>query len=122
MISEKKLLDLIADQIKAQKLSNTEVAYQLRIHPSSLSGFFKRGSVRLNRIIQFSEVLNYNFLQEAANRIDIPTPAPVSSEKEELIRLKNENEEQKERIKELEMKIRLLEETYEGFMKGIFNR
>ena len=122
MITEKDMLDIVEREVKRHKYSKTDLAKMLQVHPASVSGFFIRGSIRLNRLVQFSKILNYNVFQEIANRLEIPHPEPANNGEEEIKRLKEEVESYKKQVHDLEIQVATMEKTYSGFMKGIFNK
>jgi len=116
MITEKELLEIVAAEVKRQKVSQAELAHKLRVNPSSISGIFHRGKIRIDRLVQFSEVLNYNFFQAAANRLDIPSPEPkIYGEEVNVTDYQNQ-------IRELETKISIMEQTYTSLIKEILDK
>jgi len=82
---------------KHQNISG--VARKLNLNQSSVNGMLRRSSMHVQRLIEFSDVLQYNFFREIAAMLPYAEPADEMQIKDQ------------ERIKELEMEVRILRQT-----------
>ena len=112
MIKEQDIFEMVAAEIKRQKISKLELSRRMNIHSTSIHGMYERKRIPFNRLVQLSEILNYNFFQAIANQIEIPNPAPITGSKEPVDDYKNT-------IQNLQTKVSLLEEMYTKAFQSI---
>ena len=97
---------MIEQEMKNNFLNATGLARKLGVDPSTVLSMLQRPTLQVERLVDLSEALNYNFFREIAEQLPYENPG-----------LKDEKlEKQQERIKELEMEVRVLQNTLKALV------
>ena len=97
------IFELVAAEIERQNISKLELTRKMKIHPATIHGMYRRKKIPLHRLIQLSEILNYNFFQVIAKELHISNPENSSI---------FEDGDSNYAILKLQAKIEVLEEMY----------
>lgn len=102
---------MIRREMKKNYLNASGLAKKLNVHPTTVLGILKRPTIKIERLINLSEVLNYNFFREIADQL--PYKARINAHEEEKYRASVEEKYKvyEDRIKELEMEVGILRDT-----------
>jgi len=103
------ILPLIKREMKRKRISPAELSRGLKVNQSSISGMLNRPTLQVQKLIELSDLLEYNFFREIA--VKLPYTEPNLNDQ-------TETESLKARIKELEMEVGILRQT----LKDVVNR
>ena len=93
-------------ELDNRHISHSDLARRLNLNPSSVQGMLARPTLQVQRLLDLSEVCNYNFFREVADLLPYAEPsAPLIKS---MAMAANGYE---ERIKELEMEVKILRQT-----------
>lgn len=93
-------------ELDNRHINHSELARKLSLNPSSVQGMLSRSTLQVQRLLDLSEVCNYNFFREVADLL--PYAEPSATLIKSMAIAANEHE---ERIKELEMEVKILRQT-----------
>jgi hypothetical protein len=99
------VLTMVKREMQRKRVTVSELSRALKINTSSASGMLKSPTFQVQRLIELSELLNYNFFREIAAQLPFTEPIYVNESKP------SEVEELKSRMKELEMENNILRQT-----------
>lgn len=99
------VLAMVKREMQRRRISVSELSRALEINTSSVSGMLKSPSFQVQRLVELSEIMNYNFFREIAAHLPYTDPVYVNESKQ------SEVEELKNKIKELEMENNILRKT-----------
>jgi hypothetical protein len=99
------VLAMVKREMQRKRVTVSELSRALKINTSSASGMLKSPTFQVQRLIELSELLNYNFFREIAAQLPFTEPIYVNESKP------SEVEELKSRMKELEMENNILRQT-----------
>jgi hypothetical protein len=99
------VLAMVKREMQRKRVTVSELSRALKINTSSASGMLKSPTFQVQRLIELSELLNYNFFREIAAQLPFTEPIYVNESKS------SEVEELKSRMKELEMENNILRQT-----------
>ncbi len=100
-----KVLPMIKRVMKSKRINHAEIARGLQMHPTSISGMFSRSTLQVQRLAELSVLFEYNFFREIAEKLPYAEPAYSELESnQENLHLQN-------RIKELELEVKILRQT-----------
>ena len=71
---EKKAWELVIQKMKEKGWSRTVLAGKMNLDPSSISKLLSHETIKLNRLMEFSEVFGFNFLRVLADLSEINHP------------------------------------------------
>jgi hypothetical protein len=100
------VVSIIIRELKNRHISHSDVARKLTTSPSTIQGMLSRPTLQVNRLIDLSMVCNYNFFREVAELL--PYEEPVATKLQSVAFATNT---MNERIKELEMEVKILRQT-----------
>ncbi len=103
---------MIRREMKRNFLNSTGLAKKLNVHPTTVLGILKRPTIKVERLIDLSEVLNYNFFKEISDQLPYKAFSNDNKEKEFLEKAKL----YEDRIKELEMEVGILRNTLKSLV------
>ncbi len=106
------VLSMVRRELQRKKVSVAELSRALNINSSSVSGMLKSPTFQVQRLVELSEFLNYNFFRELAAKL--PYTEPVFAEESKL----SEVAELQSRIKELEMEVGILRQTLKDLVSN----
>ncbi len=95
---------LLHNYLIYNKISQSFVATQLGVRPSTVSSYFNNASLQIGILWKISQILNYNFIAALAEKIHI------TFETEATIALKKQLTKNETNIKKLAMKIEVYKE------------
>jgi len=98
--------NLIAWVIQEKHLKKVNIAQQLNINPATLNQYFKQSSIQVGILWRLSQIMEYNFLADLADRLPIPFET-----KKEII-LNNMLSEKEEELKSLKTELNLLKKIH----------
>jgi len=93
------VIPMVKREMLRKHQSISGVARKINLNQSSVNGMLRRSSMHVQRLIELSDVLQYNFFREIAAMLPYAEPADETQIKDQ------------ERIKELEMEVRILRQT-----------
>jgi len=99
------VLAMVKREMQRRRITVSELSRVLKINTSSVSGMLKSPSFQVQRLVELSEIMNYNFFREIAAHLPYTDPVYVSESKQ------SEVDELKSRLKELEMENNILRKT-----------
>ena len=106
------VLQIVRREVQRKKVSVAELSRALKINSSSTSGMLKSQTFQIQRLAELSELLNYNFFRELAAKLPYTEPVfPEESRQSEVAELQN-------RIKELEMEVSILRQTFKDLLSN----
>lgn len=105
MMNDIPVLAMVKREMQRKRVTVSEISRALKINTSSASGMLKSPTFQVQRLVELSEVMNYNFFREIAAQLPYTEPAYVNASKQ------SEVEELRSRIKELEMENSILRQT-----------
>jgi len=98
-------ITMISREMKRKRINVSELARGLRINHSTTAGMLQRSTLQVQRLADISELLNYNFFREIANKLPYTEPDYTSeTTRNEVNGLQN-------RIKDLEFEVSILRQT-----------
>ncbi|MDP4271837.1 MAG: hypothetical protein Q8909_17205 [Bacteroidota bacterium] len=101
---------LINREMTQRRISKSELARMLHMKPSSIHFMLDSEFMQVQRLLDLSNVLQYNFFREIADQLPHAEPATVNPATAEIATLN-------EHIKELEMEVRILRETLDTLVR-----
>lgn len=104
-MTTEEIFEFVAAEVKRQQVSKTELASRMGINPSTVQGMYKRKNIPLHRLLQFTEILNYNFFQLIADGVNITNPLPKN--------VQQNQPDDNETILKLQGKVEMIQELYE---------
>lgn len=107
-------IKLVKKVMSLRHFNATDIARKLGISHSSVAGMLNRETLQIQRLVDLSHALKYNFFREIASTLDYDEPRigkDIMQEQE--AKHKQEVEQLKEEIKRLEIKVEVLEEVLE---------
>ena len=104
------ILGIVKRELKNRHVSPAELARQLDTNPSSVHGMLNRPTIQVQKLIKLSEILEYNFFREIAQKLPFEDPEVKKNDEEEKML--------KERIKELEIEATTLRRTLKDLIRG----
>ena len=96
---------MIHREMQRKHFTGADIVRKLNLHPSTVQGMLSRPTMQVQKLVELSEMFQYNFFREIAEQLPYSEPAVV---KEEPV---NNEAELKERIKMLEMEVSILRQT-----------
>ncbi|OFX62416.1 MAG: hypothetical protein A2066_10055 [Bacteroidetes bacterium GWB2_41_8] len=105
MMADIPVLAMVKREMQRRRITVSELSRVLKINTSSVSGMLKSPSFQVQRLVELSEIMNYNFFREIAAHLPYTDPVYVSESKQ------SEVDELKSRLKELEMENNILRKT-----------
>ncbi len=97
--------EFIKREMKKNKVTNTELATGLKIHPSSIYGILSRPTIQVQRLGELSEFFKHNFFREIADNLPGFAPEiPAEQYQNEIAGLQS-------RIRDLELEVNILRQT-----------
>jgi TolA-binding protein len=106
------VLSMVRRELQRKKVSVAELSRGLKINSSSVCGMLKSPTFQVQRLAELSEFLNYNFFRELAATLPCAEPVFVQESKQsEVAELQN-------RIKELEMEVGILRQTFKDLLSN----
>lgn len=100
------IVSIVSRELKERHISNSELARRLKTSPSTIQGMLNTPPLKVQRLLDLSEVCNYNFFREVADLL--PYAEPSATRIKSMASVANGYE---ERIKELEMEVKILRQT-----------
>lgn len=100
------VLPMIVREMKRSHFTAVEVARKLNVQPTTVHGMLSRPTLQVQRLVELSEALNYNFFLEVAAALPYPAPNIKIKVDEEAITAPFQ-----ERIKALELEVSILRQT-----------
>jgi hypothetical protein len=97
---------MVNRELKRKFHSPAEIARKLNLNPSTVNGMLNRPTLQVQRLAELSEMCKYNFFREIAELL--PYEEPVSTGMKTAA---NATDALNERIKELEMEVKILRQT-----------
>ena len=96
------VIKMVKREAKKKRIRKADLARGLQMNPSSVQGMFKRSSMQIQKLVEISEVLEYNFFAEIAQMLPYDEPKA----EENTLMTEKDN-----RIKELELEVIFLRKT-----------
>jgi len=90
-------------------VSPAELARKLEANPSSVHGMLRRPTLQVQKLVQLSEILHYNFFREIAEKLPYEEPATQAA---------RETGELRQRIRELEIESSTLRRALKEVIRG----
>ena len=98
-------LTMIRREMKRKHISATGLARGLKINHSSVAGMLNRPTLQVQRLAEISELLNYNFFREIANKLPCTEPDyTLDTDRTKVDGLKS-------RVRDLELEVSILRQT-----------
>ena len=97
------VVSMVRREMKKRGLSEAYLARHLRLNSSTVHTMLKRQTMQVNRLIEFSELFQYNIFREVAEKLPIATPDYRDSSEAEALR---------KRVSELELEVQVLRQTF----------
>ena len=104
------VLGIVKRELKNKHVSPAELARMLNTNASSVHGMLNRSTMQIQKLIQLSDLLKYNFFREIAEKLPYKEPSAEKKSSEEKAL--------KERIKELEIEATTLRRTLKDLIRG----
>jgi transcriptional regulator with XRE-family HTH domain len=101
-MQEIQILSMVNRELGRKGYSQAQIARKLNLSATTTYNMLRKNTMQVQRLAELSEVLDYNFFREIAAAL--PQTEPQNLQEDPSIVLK-------ERIKELEMEVRILRET-----------
>jgi len=98
--------NLIAWVIQEKHLKKVNIAQQLNINPATLNQYFKQSSIQVGILWRLSQIMEYNFLADVADRL------PISFETKKEVILNNMLSEKEAELKSLKTELNLLKKIF----------
>lgn len=117
MMNDREIFEMVAAEIEKQRVTKSELAQKMNINDTSIRGMYIRKRIPFRRLMQLSEILNYNFLRVVAERMNISNPSNITSDNgEDTDRL---IEEYQEKIQKLEDRLVWFEEMHTKSLEAV---
>ena len=92
---------MINAQMRRKNISASDLGRKINVSRTTAYSLSQRESIPVNRLIDLSKALNYNFFTEIANQLNITQPDPRNQEGESLT----------EKIAKLETQLEVLKDV-----------
>lgn len=113
------VLQMVKRELQRKRVSVAELSRGLKLNSSSVSGMLKSQTIQVQRLVELSEFLNYNFFRELAAKLPYTEPVfEEASKQRELAELQNKVKDQENRVKELEMEVGILRQTLKDLVSN----
>lgn len=99
------VLPIIKRVMKSRNVTGADIARGLNAHPTSINGMLSRPTIQVQKLADLSHFLQYNFFRELAGEFSYPEPDCADQE------LVKDNKELQNRVKELELEVKILRQT-----------
>jgi hypothetical protein len=99
-------IDMIKRELQNKHITNTALAKMLKMGPTSVFGMLQRKTLQVNKLLEISEALQYNFFKEIAH--DLPYQEPDYDQKVDADAVKAPLLTQ---IRDLQMEVSILRQT-----------
>jgi len=111
-MEELQVLQMVKRELQRKKVRVSELSRGLNISTSSVNGMLKSPTFQVQRLAELSEILDYNFFRELAAKLPYAEPVfAVESKQSEVAELQK-------RIKELEMEVGILRQTFKDLLSN----
>jgi predicted transcriptional regulator len=100
------ILPMIFREMKRKHISAADIARILHINPSTVHGTLNRKTMQVQKLVELSEILQYNFFKEIADQLPYSEPEQVKERPDNHIEM-----ELREKVKALEMEVGILRQT-----------
>jgi hypothetical protein len=100
------IVSIVNRELRNRKINHASVARKLNTSQSTIRGMLTRSTLQVKRLLDLSAVCDYNFFREIAELL--PYTEPLASNIQSAADTTNV---QNERIKELEMEVKILRQT-----------
>ena len=100
------VVSMVNRELENRHINHSDVARKLGVNRSSIQGMLTRPTFQVQRLVDLSEVCNYNFFREVADML--PYEEPVATRIQSVADTVNG---MNEHIKELEMEVKILRQT-----------
>ena len=97
--------EVIIREMRKKHMPNAELSRRLKRNNSTIAAMFNRETLQVNRLIEISNILEYNFFQDIADTLSFPKP--VVNEVP-VVTVVNDPSPLQQRIKELEIENAIL--------------
>ncbi|WP_243348021.1 helix-turn-helix domain-containing protein [Parabacteroides sp. FAFU027] len=97
---------LIRREMSKRHMTAVDLAKKLNLHPSTVKVMLHSDTIQVQRLLEISEILQYNFLLEIASTLSYSEPKIES-----VATVENSSSAQDDHIKELEMEVKILRQT-----------
>lgn len=67
-------VQMIKRELKRRHMANTILAKKLMVQPSAIHGMLSRETIHVHKLLEISEVLQYNFFREIAQQLPYLEP------------------------------------------------
>jgi hypothetical protein len=98
------IFEMIGREMKRQHWSKAQLAKILRNHPSTINGLLSNSTIQVPRLLELSEVFQYNFFREIAVSLPYKEPDYEIKTDEDTIKAPLQEE-----IKKLQMEVNNLQ-------------
>ena len=96
---------MIRREMQKQRVTGTDIARKLKIHPTTILDAIERPTMQLNRLAELSDFFQYNFFREIALKIPYPNPDySVKNDRTEIEALQKQ-------VNDLEMEVKILNQV-----------
>jgi hypothetical protein len=100
------ILPMIRREMRRKHITSADIARKLRLNPSTVHGTLTRSTMQVQKLIELSEILQYNFFSEIAGQLPYKEPVQAGDKTDNHVEA-----ELKDRIKALEMEVGILRQT-----------
>lgn len=107
------IIPIIKREIKRNHFTLVKLAKKLEVEPSSVKGMLSRSTLQVQRLVDLSEALNYNFFREIADMLPYAEPdyAETKAAEAKVEAMSEQVKTLNERIKGLELEVSILRQT-----------
>ena len=100
------ILEIIKREMQQKHLSSTELSRKMGLHQTTVHGMLTRDSIKVERLAELCNIMQYNFFRELAEQFPYEQPEfnEVFKQKEAALT---------EEIKTLKIKVEVLNEVIE---------
>lgn len=96
---------MLKREMERKRIDSAELTHRLKVAHSTVSGMLQRPTMQVHRLVELSELFEYNFFREIAQKLPLAEPDYSSAEsKAEVAALEN-------RVRDLELEISILRQT-----------
>ncbi|MBL7972067.1 MAG: hypothetical protein JNL03_11180 [Prolixibacteraceae bacterium] len=96
---------MLKREMERKRISSAELTHRLKVSHSTVSGMLERPTMQVHRLVELSELFEYNFFREIAQKFPLAEPDYTSTEsKAEVAALQS-------RVRDLELEIGILRQT-----------
>jgi hypothetical protein len=100
------IVSIVNRELEKRNINHSDLARKLGANRSSIQGMLSRSTLQVQRLVDLSEVCNYNFFREVAGMLPYEEPVAV-----QIQSVPDPDNAMKEHIKELEMEVKILRQT-----------